>query len=79
MVTATYSKKDKDMAQFHPGNIVKLKSGGPKMTVEGYEQLVALDTAVETDNVQCSWFEGNTRFKEFFQENALEIVAPENS
>jgi uncharacterized protein YodC (DUF2158 family) len=66
------------MAKFQPGDIVKLKSGGPNMTVEGYETLFAGDSSIETNNVQCSWFNGNTIHKELFQDSALEIATTQN-
>ena len=34
---------------FQPGEVVQLKSGGPRMTVE----------EIEGDQVDCTWFEKN--------------------
>ena len=67
------------MAKFQPGDIVKLKSGSPDMTVEGYEALWAGDSSIETENVHCAWFDGKTMHKELFQQNALEIVKQPSS
>lgn len=41
------------MADFNPGDVVELKSGGPKMTIKKFEDLSAGRSAV------CDWFEGN--------------------
>lgn len=50
--------------QFEEGEIVKLKSGGPRMTIE------ALIT--DTNSVICSWFDGTDRKQETFRAAALE-------
>ena len=50
---------------FEPGNIVKLKSGGPKMTVEKYHK---------RDVVKCIWFDGFEAKRDFFREGFLELV-----
>ena len=52
---------------FQDGDVVKLKSGGPRMTVEGYED----------DLVICVWFEGTERKSATFKEATLQNwVAP---
>jgi uncharacterized protein YodC (DUF2158 family) len=55
--------------QIKVGSIVKLKSGGPKMTVEA----VFRDVSKET-YVQCSWFEGDKRVEGQFGLEAIETV-----
>lgn len=41
--------------QFQPGNVVRLKSGGPLMTVEQVGQ-----DAAGRDRVWCKWFDKNS-------------------
>lgn len=54
------------------GDIVQLKSGGPKMTVSGFYPNSAL-------NVVCTWFDGTKREQEKFAENALKKIQPEGT
>jgi len=52
MKTQTADKSEVNMAEYaRPGALVKLKSGGPTMTVEGYY----------LGWVRCSWFNGTTK------------------
>ena len=46
--------------QFKPGDVVKLKSGGPKMTVD------SVGTFLPGDDIQakCVWFEGKKMYVE---------------
>jgi uncharacterized protein YodC (DUF2158 family) len=57
------------MAKFKKGEIVQLKSGGPKMTVD--------ETPEEQFNKQykCQWFAGNKLEFGFFSEEALVLPA----
>jgi len=48
---------------FQEGDLVQLKSGGPRMTVEGYEDGL----------VVCVWFEGNNRKSNVFKEATLKM------
>lgn len=45
------------------GSSVQLKSGGPRMTVEG--------VAPQTGRLICSWFDGTTLKRERFSAEAL--------
>lgn len=54
------------MSDLKAGDIVRLKSGGPDMTVE------YVDT--ELSRCRCSWFDGKKLSHEFFQPEALEKV-----
>jgi uncharacterized protein YodC (DUF2158 family) len=53
-------------AHFKPGDTVRLKSGGPAMTVN----------AVEGDWVSCAWFDGSKKHEDTFPAAGLE---PDNS
>lgn len=52
------------------GDVVMLKSGGPKMTVETISKFSSASTG--TDKAKCSWFDGATRFEGTFESVALE-------
>ena len=56
--------KHKIKAQlFKKGDIVRLKSGGPKMTVEKYHvDIIGLGELRESDsNVICKWFDNENK------------------
>lgn len=47
------------------GSVVRIKSGGPKMTIQ----------AINGDNVVCVWFDNqNNPQKQIFKINTLEIA-----
>ena len=50
-----------DMTKLMEGDVVQLKSGGPKMTVDGVSQLQA----------KCSWFNGALRMSDLFELHSL--------
>jgi len=52
------------MAQFKVGDVVKLKSGGPAMTV----------SELAVTQVWCMWFEGTEQKQAIFPVDALETV-----
>jgi uncharacterized protein YodC (DUF2158 family) len=62
---------------FSPGDIVKLKSGGPAMTI----------SKVQTDSLtgefkgyRCEWFKGASKESAFFEEETLQTyVAPKTA
>jgi len=54
------------MAQIKVGDVVQLKSGGPKMTVESTESNPA--------GVLCTWFDGADKKSSCFQPEALDKV-----
>jgi uncharacterized protein YodC (DUF2158 family) len=52
---------------FRPGEIVQLKSGGPKMTVE----------ESHPDQTRCVWFKDDERKGSWFNNDLLTAVPPE--
>lgn len=61
--------------QLQVGMIVKLKSGGPDMTVE--EVVIAYSTKTPTGDVDCQWFAGKKLEKGRFPVASLELVKPD--
>lgn len=49
-----------------PGDVVRLKSGGPRMTVDW----------IDTDGheIICTWFKGDERHRDRFGWNSLQLV-----
>ena len=47
---------------FRDGEVVHLRSGGPRMTVEGHDD----------ELVQCVWFEGTEQKRSTFKETTLQ-------
>jgi uncharacterized protein YodC (DUF2158 family) len=55
--------------RFNVGDVVRLKSGGPLMTVQ---------QATYADNIMCTWFgENNRRMSEGFHPRTLRHMGPE--
>lgn len=57
---------------FKEGDVVRLKSGGPRMTVTN------VGDRLGTASVWCSWFVGNKRDSEVFPVGAVEAVNTES-
>lgn len=55
-----------DNRELKAGDIVVLKSGGPKMTIEWFGTYSGVAKA------QCTWFEGAKKSSELFAVNSLE-------
>jgi len=55
---------------FKPGDVVRLKSGGPVMTITD----VGKDSGVPT--AWCTWFTGNKQEKRYFPLAAIEPATP---
>ena len=58
------------MEQFKPGDVVRLKSGGPNMTVTQ----VGERAMTQEPEVWCVWFVGTKKFEDTFSPEALEIA-----
>jgi uncharacterized protein YodC (DUF2158 family) len=56
--------------QFKPGDVVMLKSGGPKMTVESVG-----DSFGGGVRVWVNWFEGSKKMSDSFEPNSLKQAA----
>ncbi len=73
------------MAKFQVGDVVRLNSDGPNMTVESVDPVpmgvVAINgrmtppTSVRTDLVACTWFDGKKRMRDRFKEDVLTLVS----
>lgn len=55
---------------FRPGDVVRLKSGGPKMTVENAGE----DAMTGQPFVTCVWFEKTAAKRHQFSPDALELA-----
>jgi len=58
------------MEKINKGDIVTLKSGGPKMTAEGFKWDPFAGKYNE-DEILCTWFKGDERVSEYFSSTAL--------
>lgn len=56
---------------FNKGDVVVLKSGGPKMTVDSYAWHGNYES---NDTVVCFWFDGNERNEGTFNQETLKAV-----
>jgi uncharacterized protein YodC (DUF2158 family) len=56
--------------EFKAGDVVKLKSGGPDMTIEGIGKY---GMAATDDSAKCVWFEKTKRMEDVF---ALPLLKP---
>lgn len=64
---------------FEVGEIVKLKSGGPDMTVERDRTLYDHETSGMPDKTACVWFSENAGpFRDTFHKDLLEYVDGKN-
>ena len=50
--------------EFRAGDVVQLKSGGPKMTIDGIDKY---GMGATHDSANCVWFEGTKRKQAVFE------------
>ncbi len=65
--------------KFKIGDVVKLKSGSPNMTIKRYmqntaEQIIKRAEPSDSTMVECEWFEENKLKKGRFEQDLLVIV-----
>lgn len=60
--------------KFNIGDVVELKSGGPQMTVRGYEP-------ADSQEITCEWFDKDRKLcsKSFHQDTLQKYIAPDLS
>ena len=63
------------MADFKIGDVVQLKSGGPKMTVYEFSGR----PGNEDFEVRCTWFEKSSQLNNWFLANVLVLVNETNN
>ena len=61
---------EKSDSRFRPGDVVKLKSGGPEMTVESVGKNATSGAAV----IQCTWFDAGKYNNQAFVPEALQFA-----
>ena len=61
---------------FEKGDVVMLKSGGPKMTIEEYKLEVGLNYTRRSDHsVYCAWFDTDNKLQtKVFEQEALRKI-----
>jgi uncharacterized protein YodC (DUF2158 family) len=62
--------------EFKVGDVVRLKSGGPRMTIEELGDYSTMGVAGH-DQAKCVWFEGTKHLRGVFEFASLETVGPD--
>jgi uncharacterized protein YodC (DUF2158 family) len=65
-----FLRRNKMADEFKPGDVVELKSGGPRMTVIRIGPVTMGGTKHE---VWCEWFDGNKKSRDHFTRESLQI------
>ena len=62
--------------KFKIGNVARLKSGGPNMTIETYPHVVTSMANTQTfpNKAKCVWFVKEEKHSDVFDVNMLELV-----
>lgn len=58
--------------EFKAGDVVQLKSGGPKMTIN---QIGKYGKGSTQDQAKCVWFEGSKKVEDVFELHSLMTAA----
>ncbi|WP_144938391.1 DUF2158 domain-containing protein [Pseudomonas alabamensis] len=64
------------MSDFKKGDLVMLRSGGPKMTVADIDDFSEKEPVGPKDGVKCQWFEGNEVYERVFDSAVLKEYEP---
>ncbi len=61
--------------KFKKGDVVKLKSGGPSMTIEKYKLIVGYKKTTVSENVAiCTWFDNDGKLQSVeFEQDSLKL------
>lgn len=71
------------MSKFKQGDVVALKSGGPKMTISHYIEPIDIEALAfrrepkdlgESVVVSCKWFDGKKPFNGRYHQDLLDLV-----
>jgi uncharacterized protein YodC (DUF2158 family) len=57
--------------EFKAGDVVQLKSGGPKMTID---TIAVFSMGGTHEQAKCVWFDGKKRVEELFELSTLSAV-----
>ena len=63
--------------KFKQGDIVELKSGGPKMTIETYpipNGFLTHDGTYDYSSAECVWFDGTQQKRDTFMVDNLKVI-----
>ena len=72
MLLNGYGGLDRNMEQaFKTGDVVQLKSGGPKMTIDTIARFGGVKT---TEQARCVWFDGAKRTLAVFELSVIELA-----
>ena len=63
------------MEKIVKGDVVKLKSGSPKMTVEETSRWDAAKGIYDEECIRCTWFQDDEVISKYFDASALEKVS----
>ena len=63
------------MTKFVKGDVVRLKSGSPKMTVEETSRWDADKGIYNDELILCAWFQEDESFSKYFNVSTLEKVS----
>lgn len=59
--------------EFKIGDVVMLKSGGPKMTIQNIGEFIGIS---HKEGLSCIWFEGSKKIADLFHPDSVELYKP---